>query len=137
MEAVNNSRKKAGSEVSELCLIPGMGHGNLSDRPEWFAFADSVLKDGKPGIQQKSSKLESGKAQASFVSAKPLESAVLVSTTGTGHTGTRTWVETPATLGQTGDLWVADAAVPEGTTACFINVKNGPLTISSDYFEIK
>jgi Tfp pilus assembly protein PilX len=109
----------------------------LSDRPEWFAFADSVLQDGKPWIQEKSSKLESGKAQATFSSTKPLESAVLVSTTGTGHTGTRTWVETPAALSQTGDLWTADVAVPEGTTACFINVKNGPLTSSSDYFEIK
>jgi dienelactone hydrolase len=137
MEAVNNSRKKAGSKESILCLVPGMGHGNLEHRPEWFAFADSVIKDGKPWIQEKSSKLESGKVQASFVSSKSLESAVLVSTTGTGHTGTRTWVETPATVTQIGSLWVADAAVPAGTTACFINVKNGPLTISSDYFEIK
>ena len=137
MEAFNNSRKKAGSEVSELCLIPGMGHGNLSDRPEWFAFADSVLKEGKPWIQEKSTKLESGKAQASFVSSKPLESAVLVSTTGTGHTGARTWLETPATLKPDGDKWNAEADVPADTTACFLNVKTGPLTASSDYFEIK
>ena len=137
MEAFNNSRKKAGSEVSELCLIPGMGHGNLSDRPEWFAFADSVLKEGKPWIQEKSSKLESGKAQATFVSSKPLESAVLVSTTGTGHTGARTWLETPATLKSDGDKWNAEADVPADTTACFLNVKTGPLTASSDYFEIK
>ena len=75
--------------------------------------------------------------QATFASTQPLESAVLVSTTGTGHTGTRTWVETPATLAQKGDLWVADASVPEGSTACFINVKNGPLTTSSDYLECK
>ena len=137
MDAVNLSRKKAGSAVSELCLIPGMGHGNLSERPEWFAFADSVLKDGKPWIQEKSSKLESGKAQATFESSKPLESAVLVSTTGTGHTGTRTWVETPATLKADGDKWNAEADVPAGTTACFLNVKTGSLTATSDYFEIK
>jgi len=137
MDAVNLSRKKAGSAVSELCLIPGMGHGNLSERLEWFAFADSVLKDGKPWIQEKSSKLESGKAQATFESSKPLESAVLVSTSGTGHTGTRTWVETPATLKADGDKWNAEADVPAGTTACFLNVKTGSLTATSDYFEIK
>jgi dienelactone hydrolase len=137
MEAVNNSRKKAGSKESILCLVPGMGHGNLEHRPEWFAFADSVIKDGRPWIREKSSKLEGGKVQATFDSNQSLESAVLVSTTGTGHTGTRTWVETPATVTQIGSLWVADAALPAGTTACFINVKNGPLTISSDYFEIK
>ena len=137
MEAFNKSRKKAGSAVSELCLIPGMGHGNLTDRAEWFAFVDSILKDGKPWIQEMSSKLESGKAQATFVSSKPLESAVLISTTGTGHTGSRTWVETPATLTQENGLWVAEADVPQGTTACFLNLKAGPLTASSDYFEIK
>ncbi len=137
MEAVNKSRKKAGSEVSELCLIPGMGHGNLTDRAEWFAFADSVLKEGKPWIQEKSSRLESAKAKATFESSKQLESAVLVSTTGTGHTGSRTWVETPATLTQENGLWVAEANVPQGTTACFLNLKTGPLTASSDYFEIK
>ena len=137
MEAVNTSRKKAGSKISELCLVPGMGHGNLADRPEWFAFADSVLQNGQPWISEKSSKLEGGKAQATFASTKTIESAVLVSTTGTGHTGTRTWVENPATLTKSGDLWVADAAVPEGTTACFLNVKTGPLTATSDYFEIK
>ena len=137
MEAFNKSRKKAGSEVSELCLIPGMGHGNLTDRAEWFAFVDSILQDGKPWIQEKSSKLESAKAKATFESSKPLESAVLISTTGTGHTGSRTWVETPATLTQENGLWVAEADVPQGTTACFLNLKAGPLTASSDYFEIK
>jgi len=137
MEAFNKSRKKAGSEVSELCLIPGMGHGNLTDRAEWFAFVDSILQDGKPWIQEKSSKLESAKAKATFESSKPLESAVLISTTGTGHTGSRTWVETPATLTQENGLWVAEADVPQGTTAYFLNLKAGPLTASSDYFEIK
>jgi dienelactone hydrolase len=137
MEAVNNSRKKAGSKISELCLIPGMGHGNLAERPEWFEFANSVLKDGKPWIQAKSSKLEENEIEAAFESSKPLESAVLVSTTDTGHTGTRTWVETPATLTQEDGLWVAEAEVPAGTTACFLNVKTGPLTATSDYFEIK
>jgi dienelactone hydrolase len=137
MEAVNNSRKKAGGNISELCLVPGMGHGNLAERPEWFAFADSVLKDGKPWIQAKSSKLEEGKIEAAFESSKPLESAVLVSTTGTGHTGSRTWVETPAKLAPEDGLWVAEAEVPAGTTACFLNVKTGQLNATSDYLEIK
>ena len=70
-----------------------MGHGNLSDYPEWFAFADSVLKEGKPWIQEKSSKLESGKAQATFESSKLLESVVLVSTTGIGLAARSGWLE--------------------------------------------
>ena len=67
----------------------------------------------------------------------PLESAVLVSTTDTGHTGGRKWIETPATLEQNGDEWNAEAAVPEGTTACYLNVKAGQVLTSSDYIEIK
>ncbi|NBS53610.1 MAG: dipeptidyl aminopeptidase [Spartobacteria bacterium] len=137
MDAFNLSRKKAGSKDSLLCLVPGLGHGNLTGRPEWFAFADSVLQEGRPWIREKSSKLEGGKMQAIFDSTKPLESASLVSTTDTGHTGGRRWIINPATLSQNEGVWVVDAAVPEGTTACFLNVKTGPLTASSDYFQNK
>lgn len=137
MEAVNNSRKKAGGIVSQLCLVPGMGHGNLAERPEWFAFTNSVLKDGKPWIREISSKRDGLKIQAVFETTTPLESAVLVSTKDAGHTGTRTWVESPASLIKSGESWVAEAFTPEGSTACFLNVKAGLLTATSDYFETK
>lgn len=137
MDAVALSSKKTGHNTSQLCLIPGMGHGNMTDSPDWFAFADSVLNEGRPWILEKSSKLEGGKLQAIYDSTKPLESAVLVSTTDTGHTGGRRWIESPATVKKVGDHWIAEASVPEGTTACFINVKNGQLTAMSDYFEVK
>lgn len=137
MDAFALSRKKASHSASLLCLIPGMGHGNLTDRPEWFAFADSVLKDGRPWILQTSSKLGGGKVQATFDSMKPLDSAVLVSTADSGITGSRNWIESAAILKKTGDRWDADAAVPAGTTACFINVKSGQLIATSDYHEVK
>jgi hypothetical protein len=137
MEAVARSRKSAAQSESLLSLVPGMGHGNLSDRPEWFAFAASVMKDGKLWIREKSTAVEDGKIEAVFETQTPLESAVLVSTTDTGHTGGRKWIETPATLEQDGDEWNAEAAVPEGTTACYLNVKAGPVLTSSDYIEIK
>ena len=137
MEALAKSRKTAGESNSLLCLIPGMGHGNLSDRPEWFAFSDSVVKDGKPWIREESTELQDGKIKAVFETKTPLESASLVSTSDTGHTGSRKWTVTPATLTQDDDEWTAEAAVPEGTTACFLNVINGPVTTSSGYIEIK
>jgi dienelactone hydrolase len=136
MDAVFRSSQKARGD-SELCLVPGMGHGNLTERPEWFAFADSVLKEGRPWIRVKSSKLGCGTVQAIFDSTKPLESAVLVSTTGSGHTGSRQWVESPATVRKARGRWIAEAAVPERTTACFINVRNGQLIAISDYHELK
>jgi dienelactone hydrolase len=137
MNAFALSSKKKSHGTSELCLIPGMGHGNLTDRPEWFAFADSVLKEGRPWILQTSSKLDNGKLHASFDSMKPLETAVLVSTTDSGITGSRKWIQSPATLTKSGDRWLADATLPAGSTACFLNVKSGPLTATSDYHEVK
>lgn len=138
MDAFVLSRKKKVHGASVLCLVPGMGHGGKgADRADSFTFADSVLKEGRPWILQTSSNLEAGKIEASFDSTKPLDSAVLVSTTESGITGSRKWIESPATLKKDGDLWIADAAVPAGTTACFINMKSGQLTTSSDYKEIK
>lgn len=64
-----------------------MGQGKFESNPEWFAFADSVFKVGRPWIRE---------------------------TTCAGHTGTRTWVETSVTITQAGGLWVADATVPKG-----------------------
>jgi hypothetical protein len=58
-----------------------MGHGNLSDRPEWIAFAASVMKDGKLWIREKSTIVEDGKIESVFETKTPLDSAVPEGTT--------------------------------------------------------
>jgi hypothetical protein len=78
-------------------------------------------------------RLEKGVARAEFTAAKPLARALLVSTTDTGFTGDRKWIESPATLERVGVAWHAPAPLPAGTTAWFINVRSGALTASSDY----
>ncbi|MCX7417870.1 MAG: acetylxylan esterase [Planctomycetia bacterium] len=134
MDALALSRQKKVHGHSMLCLIPGMGHGGgASDRPESFTFVENILNDGRPWIVQTSSKLEAGNLQASFDSTKLLDSAVLVSTTDSGITGSRKWIESPASVRRVGDRWVANAFLPAGTTACFINVKSGHLVATSDY----
>jgi hypothetical protein len=60
---------------------------------------------------------------------------VLVSTTGSGITGSRTWTESPAKLEQQGGQWHATATLSHGTTAWFINVHSGALVSSSDFQE--
>jgi len=80
---------------------------------------------------------EEEKLHASFDSIKLLDKAVLASTTDSGITGARKWIQSPATLTKSGDRWLADAALPAGTTACFLSVKSGPLTATSDYHEVK
>ena len=122
-----------------VCLIPGMKHGHQPgmNPPDSYAFADSVVKEGKPWARQISSRTESGQFTVIFESSRPLDEAFLISTADTGITGKRKWIESPATLERRAEQWVVTATQPERTTACFINVKSGGLTLTSDYTEIE
>ena len=122
-----------------VCLIPGMKHGHQPGMkpPDSYAFADSVVKEGKPWARQISSETESGQFTVIFESSRPLDEAFLISTTDTGITGKRKWFESPAKLKRMAEHWVVTATQPEGTTACFINVKSGGLTLTSDYTKIE
>ena len=122
-----------------VCLIPGMRHGHQAgwNPPDSYAFANSVVKEGKPWARQISSRTEGGQFTVIFESSRPLDEAFLISTTDTGITSKRKWIESPAKLERRAEQWVVTATQPEGTTACFINVKSGDLTLTSDYKEIK
>ncbi len=123
----------------QLALIPGMRHGHQAgwNPPDSYAFADSIVRDGKPWCAQAKAELVGGKAQATFASAKTPDCATLISTTGTGFTGNRKWIESPATLAKQGNAWRASAPLPPGTTAWYMNLRCGALTASSDYQETK
>lgn len=60
---------------------------------------------------------------------------MLVSTADRGFTGNRKWTEAPAKLIREGAVWRATATLPPGTTAWFMNVRAGGLTVSSDFQE--
>ena len=96
MDALTLSRNLKSTGDSMLCLIPEMGHGGKGgDREDSYTFAKNILQDGRPWLLQKSQKVAGSKIQATFDSLKPIDSAVLVSTTDAGITGSRTWVESP------------------------------------------
>ncbi|MEY3894487.1 MAG: Arylsulfatase [Verrucomicrobiota bacterium] len=118
-----------------IALVPNMGHGHgpAWNRPESYAFAESIVKDGKPWCRQMEAGANGTAANAVFESSKPFDRAVLVSTTGSGATGSREWKEAPANLAHEGSLWHATAELPAGTTAWFINVHSGALIASSEY----
>jgi hypothetical protein len=120
-----------------VTLIPGMrhGHGPAWNRPEGYAFADAVVRTGRPWCVQTESSLRDGTYRASFSSTKPLDGATLVATTETGITGERKWVQTPASLKKRGDAWDVTAGLTAGTTAWFVNVHSGGLRASSFYME--
>ena len=113
------------------------GHQAGMEPPDSYAFANSVVKEGKPWARQISSETESGQFTVIFESSRLLDEAFLISTADTGITGKRKWFESPAKLGRRAEQWVVTATQPEGTTACFINVKSGDLTLTSDYTEIE
>lgn len=122
-----------------LSLIPGMGHSHLWGwkPPDSYAFAESIVSDGKPWCRQTGEQMKENAYEVVFESSKPLDRALLISTDETGFTGNRKWIESPAKLQKADGRWIATANLPEGTTACFVNVKSGDLTVSSDYMEIK
>ncbi|MDQ8195622.1 acetylxylan esterase [Coraliomargarita sp. SDUM461004] len=122
-----------------VALVPEMGHGHRAPqrRPEGYAFAESLLDGVGPWCVEKEVSLQADLVKVSFSSTKTLESAVLVSTTDTGVTGQRTWVESGATISKTDTKWTVTATLPKGSTAWFINVKSNDLVASSNYQQIK
>jgi hypothetical protein len=136
MDSLAASREKV-SGVSVFALVPKMGHGHgpARKRAESYEFAKSVVQDGKPWCVPESTKIDGGALTAVFNSTKALDTATLISTTGTGDTSKREWIETAAVLKQEGGKWIATAPVPEDTTACFMNVSNEKLVATSDYLQ--
>jgi hypothetical protein len=122
-----------------VSLITKMGHSHQAgwNPPDSYAFAQSIVETGKPWGRSTSAVTEQGRAIATFASTKPLDRAVLVSTTDKGFTGKRQWVETPAAGASGGGGTTVSAPLPPGTTAWYINAYAGKLTLTSDYQEIK
>jgi dienelactone hydrolase len=122
-----------------VSLVPGMNHGHAAawNRPESYAFADSIISNGAPWCVQQSAMLTNGTATVVFQCLETLDSASLISTIDWGLTGDRTWTESPAVLVTNGGgSYTVTADLPsEYTTAWFVNVGSGPLISSSDFQE--
>lgn len=122
-----------------VSLVSNMGHGHAAawNRPESYAFANSVMA-GTPWCMQQSVSLSNNLAEVVFNSTATLGEARLVSTLDVGFTGARTWVESAAVLINNGNgTYTTTATLPEFTTAWFINVLDGTTVASSDYQEVQ
>ncbi len=117
-----------------VSLIPGMRHSHPAgwNPPDGYAFAESVVREGRPWCAQAGASRDGTRVTADFATARHFDAAVLVATTDRGFTGGRAWTETPATLERDGARWRASATLPAGATAWFFNVRSGELTVSSD-----
>lgn len=122
-----------------VSLIPGMGHSHRAGwtPPDSYAFADSVVYSGEPWLVQAESDLSEGSVRIEMTAAKSLDSASLVWTSDAGFTGSRKWVQSPASLSRDGETWRVTADLPDAATAWFVNVRSGDLTASSDYQEVR
>jgi len=121
-----------------VSLIPKMrhGHGPPWNKPDSYAFAESIVNDGMPWCRQLGAAVDGAAVQVEFSSTKPLNGAELVSTLDRGITGERKWNVSPAQLENKGGNWLVTATLPDATTAWFVNVKSGGLTASSDFREV-
>ncbi len=124
-----------------VSLIPGMKHSHSAgwNPPDSYAFAESIVgnRTGEPWCRQTGLKVEGGKVLAEFATTKALDHAALISASGTGFTGNRKWSESEAKVERSGDTWRIKASLPTGSTAWFLNMRSGGLTVSSDYLEAK
>jgi len=121
-----------------VAVLPDMKHSHPAgwNPPDSYAFAESVVREGRPWLRQEVQRREHNQAVVEFSSTQPIDGAVLFSTTDAGFTGERKWTETAATVGERRGTRVRILArLPPGTRAWFINVQSGNLTASSDYFE--
>jgi len=118
-----------------VALVSKMGHGHQAawNPADSYAFADSVVRDEKPWCLQTAVQAADERIEVAFAATRPLDRALLVSTTGAGYLGARQWTESPATLEKHGNEWRVMADLPSGTTGWYVNVRSGPLTASSDY----
>jgi dienelactone hydrolase len=118
-----------------VALLPGMKHSHPAgwNPPDSYAFAEGIVRTGKPWLRQRDAIIAGDRITVSFASAKPLEKAVLIWTSDLGSTGERHWQEAAAALETRGETSVATATLPPSGTAWFMNVRSGALTGSSDF----
>jgi dienelactone hydrolase len=120
-----------------VAVLPDMKHSHPAgwNPPDSYAFAESVVSDGRPWLRQESAAATNGRAVVEFSSAKTIDAAVLISTTESGFTGSRKWNESAASVEQKGTRARVTAPLPAGTRAWMINLRAGGLTGSSDFVE--
>ncbi|MDF7808789.1 Ig-like domain-containing protein [Pontiellaceae bacterium B12219] len=129
----------ASPAVHMVSSIPGLGHNYATFESETAkAYADSIVFEGTPWCVQESVSAAGNRVSVTFQSTKTLDSATLISTTDSGLQSERIWTATPAALVDDGDgRYVTTAALPENTTAWFMNVSYGNAVATSDYQDLE
>lgn len=135
MKAWQRSYRAApGTQSICLCVRMPHGHGTTSEAPtEILAFADSIVRRGRPLVQIIDQGQSAGMAWVRYKSATALKHAELNFTRDVGRWQDRKWETAPA--GVAGDR--VSAALPVGTTVHYFNlIDDRGLVVSSEHREI-
>lgn len=110
-------------------------HGGPGENPEEIrAFADSILKDGKPLAKVMSMERRGDGAIVQFKSATKITKAELVFTKDLGKWQDRKWESIEAKLADGS----ASAALPDGVKVCYFNLTDDRgLVVSSEHVETR
>jgi dienelactone hydrolase len=133
-----------------VSLVPGMIHGHTPgwERPEGYDFADNILNKGTGWCVQQSIRLTGSDVEVVFAATRPLKTASLIYTTGTGKTGDLVWPEINVTsmVESPAGIWTITAQLPANATGWFVNTTadanvagyrgGGDVIASSDYQEV-
>jgi len=117
-----------------VSVIPDMKHSHPAgwNPPDSYAFAEGVVRDGKPWLRQRSGRRAGGEVVAEFDSSKVVEKAELVYTADTGLTTNRDWRKGDARVTRRGSRVEVRAEIPTGTRAAYILLHGGGLHGSSE-----
>ena len=118
-----------------LCMRLRMihGHGPPGENPEEIrAFADAILKDGKPLARITDQGRDGQRAWATFESPTPIAKAELLFTKDDGPWQKRAWEAVPAEVDRDGKR--VTAQVPPGATADYLNlIDDRGLIVSTEH----
>jgi hypothetical protein len=120
-----------------VAVLPDVGHSHPAawNQPDSYAFADAIVRRGRPWLRQLALRRQGAEVSAEFSTDKPVDAATLWSATGAGYLGRRRWTATPADLERKKGGIRVRALLPPGSTAWFFNLRAGALTASSDFQE--
>ncbi|QEH37472.1 Acetyl xylan esterase (AXE1) [Aquisphaera giovannonii] len=138
MDSLRKSCRSAGGR-STLCIRPRMphGHGGAGENPEEIrAFADAVVRGGKPLVEITGQSRRGDKVRVEYRGDAAVVKAELLSTKDDGRWTDRRWEAAGAAVDPAAHA--ATATLPPGATTYFLNLHDDRgLLVSSEHVEVR
>jgi dienelactone hydrolase len=125
---IQQASYRAAPAPRQIAVPCAMGHSHPAswNPPDSYAFAQAVVKTGRPWGREVGQSREGDIARAEFESTRPARGATLVFRRGAD------WAQAPADLETKGDRIRVSATLPAGTAAYYFNLDADGPTLSSE-----